>query len=359
MAENDSYQNPATAADAAEPSTAENGWHSTTQGGLTTPIAPEGGIPAYPGNMNGSGNNNNDYGISLPIAPEGGIPAYPGNMNGSGNNNNDYGISLPIAPEGGIPAYPGWTVGGPNNNVNIPAFPNLPGGTTTICPGNLCSLFPSSAYGQVRFIDASTNTIPVNFSIDGVMYASNFMFSHVSNYQQISDGFHTVSVNRSTGMQALLLQQTFPFTANQKVTMVLVDAKEGGLELIQIADTGCTNLPSGYGCYRAVNVSYSDSNFDVKLGNGDIIFRNLGFTQASSYKRAMAGTYSVFVTNANFYSVIRELPVIIIGAITGTNTVTSPLTSSNINIQAGVRTTSYIMGNSWSGYSLRMITVTD
>lgn len=356
MAEKDSYPNlnACQADQEAEPSTADNGWHSITQGGITTPIAPEGGIPAYPGNMD------------------------------NGNNNNDYGISLPIAPEGGIPAYPGWTVGGPNFGIDIPAFPNLPGGSTTICPGNNCvfcpgnncnfcpgnncnlcpgnncNFFPgNSGYGQVRFIDASTNTIPVNFSIDGVTYASNFMFSHVSNYQQISDGFHTISVNRSTGRQALLLQQTFPFMANQKVTMVLVDAKEGGLELIQIPDTGCNNLPSGYGCYRVVNVSYSDSNFDVKLGNGDTIFRNVGFTQASSYKRAMAGTYTVFVTNSNFYSVIRELPVILIGAITGTTMMSSPLTSTNVNIQSGTQTTSYIMGNSWSGYSLRMITVRD
>ncbi len=342
MAEKDSCQNVnVSAAEASEPSTTEGSWHGITQGGITTPIAPEGGIPAYPGNMNGGGNNTPD---------------------------NDYGISLPIAPEGGIPAYPGWTVGGPNFGINIPAFPSLPGGSTTICPGNGCSFCPgntcgffpgNSGYGQVRFIDASTNTIPVNFSIDGVTYASNFMFSHVSNYQQISDGFHTISVNRSTGRQALLLQQTFPFSANQKVTMVLVDAKEGGLEMIQIQDTGCNNLPSGYGCYRVVNVSYSDSNFDIKLGNGDTIFRNIGFTQVSPYKRAMAGIYTVFVTNSNFYSVIRELPVILIGAITGNNMVSGPLTSTNVNIQAGTQTTSYIMGNNWSGYSLRMITVRD
>lgn len=347
MAEKDSYFNvkACEAADGAEPSTTQEGnWHGITQGGLTTPIAPEGGIPAYPGNMIGSGNGNGN------------------------NTNEDYGIALPIAPDNAPPAYPGWTIGGPNFGVNLPAFPNLPGGSTIInpgnncnfCSGNICNCFPgNNGYGQVRFIDASTNTIPVNFSIDGVTYASNFMFSHVSNYQQISDGFHTISVNNATGRQALLLQQTFPFTANQNVTMVLVDAKEGGLELLQISDTGCNNLPSGYGCYRVVNASYSDSNFDIKLGNGDTIFRNIGFTQASSYKRAMSGIYTVFVTNSNFYSVIRELPVILIGAITGNNTVSSPLTSTNVNIQAGTQTTSYIMGNSWSGYSLRMITVRD
>lgn len=285
MAENDSYQTPSASAsenssnsaNSAEPSTAESGWHGINQGGLTTPIAPEGGIPAFPG----------------------------------------------------------------NNCVTCnPVYPN-------------------SSYGQVRFINASTNTFPVNFSIDGVSYATNFMFSHVSSYQQVSDGFHTVSVTRATGMQALLLQQTFPFTANQRVTMLLVDAKEGGLEMIQISDTGCNNLPSGYGCYRVVNASYSGSSFDVRLANGDTIFRNIGFTQVSAYKRAMAGSYTVYLTNSNFYSVIRELPMLIIGTITGMNSNMNPIASTVVNIQARRRVTSYIMGNNWSGYSLRMITVND
>lgn len=348
MAENDSYQTPSATPDNynSNDNTETAGWHSPTQGGLTTPIAPEGGIPAYPGNMNGSGNNND--GISLPIAPEGGIPAYPGDMNNSGNG--DYGISLPIAPEGGIPAYPGNTCDSCITCPNCPTFPIFPS-----IPSN--PVIPR--YGQVRFINASTNNFPVNFSIDGTAYASNSQFSNVSHYQEISDGFHTVSVKRTTGMQALLLQQTFPFIAGQKVTMVLMDAREGGLEMIQITDTGCNNLPTGYGCYRVANVSYSGSSFDVRMYNGDTVFRNVSFSQVSSYKRALAGNYTFYLTNTNFYGAIRELPVIIIGAITGTSPISRPLATGNVTIQAGQNTTTYIMGNTWSAYSLRMVTVYD
>ncbi len=322
MAENDSYQTPSVTPETAEDtsSTAETaGWHSPTQGGITTPIAPEGGIPAYPGNMNQTGNDN--AGIMLPIAPEGGIPAYPGNMN---------------CP--GCGSCPGCST--------LPIFPTIPS-------------VPSYQYGQVRFINASTNTFPVNFSIDGITYAANSQFSNVSAYQPISDGFHTISVNRTTGLQALLLQQTFPFTSGQKVTMVLADAREGGLEMIQVNDVGCNNLPSGYGCYRVANMSYSGSSFDIRMYNGDTVFRNVGFTQVTSYKRALAGNYTFYLSNANFQSAIRELPIIIIGAITGTSPVSSPLASGNVTIQAGQNTTTYIMGNTWSAYSLQMITVND
>ncbi len=356
MAETDSYQTPPDTPDNCTPAAGEAaepaGWHSPTQGGITTPIAPEGGIPAYPGNMN-TGNAND--GISLPIAPEGSIPAYPGNMN-TGNAND--GISLPIAPEGGIPAYPGNMNTGNicwnrpphcHHCVTMPIFPNIP--STPPMPG--------IRYGQVRFINASTNTFPVTFSIDGTVYSSNSQFGNVSHYQEISDGFHTVSVNRASGMQALLLQQSFPFTAGQKVTMVLADAREGGLEMFQFFDTGCQSLPSGYGCYRVANVSYSGSSYDVRMYNGDTVFRNVGFGQATAYKRALAGNYTFYLSGTTFYRTIRELPVIVIGAITGTSPLPRTLASGSVTIQAGQNATSYIMGNTWSSYSLRMITVYD
>lgn len=356
MAENDSYPTPSVTPDQFNSSNdnAETaGWHSPSQGGLTTPIAPEGGIPAFPGNMNGSSNENS--GLTTPIAPEGGIPAYPGNMNGSDENS---GLTTPIAPEGGIPAYPGNMNGsgswrpGCNNCITFPTFPSFPSFPQP-------PVFPSNQYGQVRFINASTNTFPVNFSIDGTNYASGSQFGNVSPYQSVSDGFHTISVNRTTGMQALLLQQTFPFTANQKVTMVLVDAREGGLDMIQVPDTGCRNLPSGYGCYRVANMSYSGSSFDVRMYNGDTAFRNVGFTQVTAYKRALAGNYTFYLSNTNFQSTLRELPVIIIGAITGNSPISRPLTTGNVTIQAGQNTTTYIIGNTWSSYSLRMLTVND
>ena len=264
------------------------GWHSPTQGGITTPIAPEGGIPAYPGNETGS--------------PD----------------------SFPTRPD-------------------LPTFPN----------------YPNLGYGQVRFINASTNTFPVIFSIDGTVYTTGSRFGNVSPYQGIADGFHTISVNRATGMQALLLQQTFPFIAGQKVTMVLVDAKEGGLDLLQIADTTCSNVPAGYGCYRVANVSYSGSAFDISLYNGDTVFRNVGFKDVTAYKRGLAGNSTFYMTNACFYTMPRELSVILIGAVTVSSPIASPLASANVTIQAGRNTTSYIMGNTWSSYGLRMVTVDD
>ena len=304
--------------------------------GLTTPVASEGGVPAYSG-----GGSDNDYGITTPVAPEGGIPAYPGS-----GSNNDYGITTPVAPEGGIPAYPGSTVWAPPVTV-LPVFPSCP--NCTISSGN----------AQVRFLNASSNTFPVNISIDNTNYAINSRFGTLSNYSQVSDGFHTVTVRRASGLRTILLQQTFPFSGGQRYTMVLVDTAAGGLNMIQVAANGCNNMNYNTGCYRVANMSYSGSSYDVMLYSHDTVFHNVGFQEVTAYKQAMAGSYQFYITNASTFSIIRELPMIVIGTVSGNAFGSEPLVSYQADFSAGSRYTSYLIGNTWADTGFRVLTVED
>ncbi|MFR5733580.1 MAG: hypothetical protein ACLUD2_18270 [Clostridium sp.] len=68
----------------------------------------------------------------------------------------------------------------------------------------------------MRFLNASTNSFAVNISIDGTAYAINSRFGTISNYDWISDGFHTVTVRRASGMRSVLFRQNFPFTASKR-----------------------------------------------------------------------------------------------------------------------------------------------
>lgn len=277
------------------------------------------------GGMNRAASNG-DYGLTTPVAPEGGTPAYPGNENIP---------TTPIAPEGGRPAYPGNT---------FPSFPTFPSIQT---------------FGQVRFLNASTNAGTINISVDNTSYAVNSRFGTISNYDWISDGFHTVTVRRATGLRTILLQQNFPFKAGQKVTMVLTDSASGGLSMVQVTDTGCTNLPYNAGCYRVANMSYSGSNFDVMLQSGEAVFRNVGFQEVTSYKQAMAGSYQFYLTASNNFSVIREIPIIVIGTTTPSALLGQPVTTFQVNIAARRHYTTYIIGNTWSNNAIRAMTVED
>lgn len=318
--------------------------------GLTTPLPDYGeGGPVD----SGSGNGSNIPAVPLPSPGEGG-QVNPGNGNGSSIPT----IPLPYPGEGGsvdsgmgggssIPVIPLPNPGeGGQVNPGTGWFPNYP----TISP---------QYYGQVRFLNASTNGFPVNISIDSSAYAINSRFATISSYDWISDGFHTVTVRRATGLRNILLQQTFPFTAGQKVTMVLTDSASGGLEMVRIVDTGCTNLPYNSGCYRFANMAYSGSSFDLMLYGGETVFRNVRYQNASSYKQAVSGSYQFYVTNSNAVAFVRELPIIVIGAISSSDGMREPLVSFAVDIAAGRNYTSYIIGNTWSANSLRVLTVED
>ena len=289
-----------------------------------------------------------DDAANIPVAPlpepgEGG-PVYPGNDNtGTIGGNWNWGNG-------------NWGNNGNNNNGNgwntsfFPITPTNP----TISP---------RYYGQVRFLNASTNSFAVNITIDGTAYAINSRFGTISNYDWISDGFHTITVRRVSGMRSVLLRQNFPFTAGKKVTMVLVDSASGGLEMVQISDTGCNTRAYNTGCYRFANMTFSGSRYDLMLYGGETVFRNVAFQTVTPYKQAMAGTYQFYVTNSNSSSFLREIPIIVIG-VNGSGTITGnnmaePLLSAQIEIAAGQNYTSYLIGNTWSDMGLRLLTVED
>lgn len=296
--------------------------------------------------------DNNDYGLTTPVAPEGGMPVYPGETD-SGTSDNDYGLTTPIAPEGGRPVYPGNDSGSGGGSNIFPVFPVFP--SFPPCPG--CGT-PQN-FGQVRFLNASTSGTAVNISVDNTSYAANSTFGTITDYARISDGFHTISVRRATGLRSLLIQQTFPFSAGQKYTMVLVDTAAGGLNLVQVSDSGCSNIAFNTGCYRVANMTYSGSSYDVMLYNHNIVFRDVNFQEVTAYKQAMAGSYQFYITNAANFSILREMPVIVIGASSGGGFFNDPLVSYQVDIAAGKKYTSYLIGNSWSDSNFRVLTVED
>ncbi len=355
--------------------------------GLTTPVAPEGGLPVFPGPSAGGGTDSSQ-GLTTPVVSPGSSPVWSGGSTSGGNSgstsDNDYGLTHPIAPEGGSPVWPGGNTtggnssGGSSGNGNsggttiwpvFPWFPTCPScGGCISCGGSGNSSGSgsgsgnsggSSTLGQVRFLNASTNNTSVSVTFDNTIYATNIGFGTISAYRPIADGFHTVSVRRTTGLQALVVQQSFPFSANQKYTLVLVDTAAGGVNLIQVDDTGCSNLSYNTGCYRVANMAYSGSSFDVFLYSHDAVFKNVGFQEVTSYKQAIAASYQFYITNSRNYSVIRELPILIIGASNNSSVSGDPLVSYSVDIAAGKNYTSYLIGSSWSDLNFRVLTVED
>ena len=297
-----------------------------------TPAEPLGGVFVYPG-------DDDLAGIPVPpIASPGGRPVYPGDDDLAGIP------TTPVAPSGGRPVYP-------DNTIGRPGFPTISFPVTypTVSGGNY--------YSRVRFLNASTSGRTLDVYIDGRNIFSGSEFATISSYIRVTDGFHTVTVRRTNG--PALYRRTLSFISGEKVTMVLLDTP-GGITLSRVSDMGCTNIPAGYGCLRVANMSYSGSSYDVMLYNThSVVFRGLNYQSVSSYKQAAAGSYQFYLTNSSTGSLMQELPALIIGTVISGSFINEPLLSYQVDITAGNKYTSYIIGNTWSSSGLRLITLED
>ncbi len=315
----------------------------------TTPVAPSGGTPVYPGeDLSGV--------PTTPIAPTGSAPVI--------TLDELAGIpTTPIAPTGGRPVYPGGDSGdgsssggaqhGPHHGMHPGMRPGYPGNGAW--PNFPAFSFPTQTlptityYGQVRFMNATTNGLTLDVYIDGQNIFSGSTFATVSAYIQVSDGFHTVTIRQTNGQ--ILYRQSIAFVAGEKATMVLLDTANG-VTLTKVSDMGCSNLPSGYGCMRVANMAYSGISYDVRMFNNQVVFSGIGYKEVTSFKQAAAGNYTFFITAAqSSVSTLSELPVLIVSALVGgcaNCTVSNPILTYSVNVQAGKTYTSYIIGNPWS-----------
>ena len=218
---------------------------------------------------------------------------------------------------------------------------------------------PIFRMAQVRFLNASTNPFPVDVLVDGSVYLRNSSFGSVSQYSPISDGFHTVTVRRSSSIRTMVFQGVFPFVSGQKTTLSIADSPSGAITIFQLSDTGCFSCPSRCGCYRVANMTFPGSSFDIQTPSGDRVFRNISFGQASPYKQTSAGFYRFFVTEPSGFQPVRELPILLQTFLAGSFTPPSSLASISVSIEAGKTYTTYLIGNTWSAFRLQALTVED
>ena len=72
----------------------------------------------------------------------------------------------------------------------------------------------------------------------------------------------------------------------------------------------------------------------------------------------MAGTYLLFVSATSSYTFMQELPMLIIGVSENEAVIGGqPVLSFPQTIRSGRNYTTYLIGNTWSDYSLQTITL--
>lgn len=151
---------------------------------------------------------------------------------------------------------------------------------------------------QVRFVQASVDTPPVDMYFDTNGAAYNLSFGTVTSYVSLSPGIYRVSAHRGGTGQALVSGQAV-LGASRQYTAVIGNTLSSLQETL-FQDAGAP-APPGTVAVRIINEASSSGPIDVylvapggTLATATPLVRELGFGTASAYEHVPADkTYAV------------------------------------------------------------------
>lgn len=142
----------------------------------------------------------------------------------------------------------------------------------------------------VRVLNAAVNYNPFSVSIGNVTVASSLDQGQITRYNQMNQGFQTVTV---MGPNGYIYVQKQVFVGDGMTTIAIVNSSTG-LDLLPVSDTACST--NGFSsCIRVANLAYYSGNLNVEMGN--LIFSSVPFSEVTSFSRVSSGNYTVRISN--------------------------------------------------------------
>lgn len=199
-----------------------------------------------------------------------------------------------------------------------------------------------SGTGLARLLNAASTPFPVNLSLDRVPRIAGSVFSSLTDYDAVPAGAHHIALTQENSSGAILLEKELIFPPGAHSTAVLVDASGQGVDVLQFTDQSCDPVTQGHACLRTVNVSMEGSSFALHTAEGNALHQQIPFGSATPYRTLPAGPYSFYVIEDSGYQWLS-----------------GPIAGTSLNIRPGESYTLYLMGNTWSPYGFRIISVKD
>ncbi|MFC0523280.1 DUF4397 domain-containing protein [Pontibacillus salicampi] len=131
----------------------------------------------------------------------------------------------------------------------------------------------------VRVFHASPNAPNVDVYVNGQPILQNVAYKQVSDYIPVMPGDYQIIITPA-GKQEAVLTKDVSVPANAAVTLAAAGKVEN-LQLVAYQDD--INPEMGKAKVRFIHLSPDAPNVDIAVAGGDVLFSNVGFTEASDY----------------------------------------------------------------------------
>lgn len=261
----------------------------------------------------------------------------------------DSGTHQPVTP------LPDWEEGGPvDSGAHHPVIP-LPdweeGGSVysgTRPNWNIITIpiRPIMGVCRVRFLNASATYSPLRILIGSRLITSNLPYANMTTYNNIQEGFRTVTITSAASPRIILFQGKIPFNSAEVITLAIIRSING-LELLRISDAYTLTNPMDRGGIRLANLAYNSPPLDLFLVNGRAVFSDVRYKEVTLFKQASPRKYEFYLAQTPYFieprysdiETIEDMPIVMpYGAY-------DSIARFSLDIKAGIMYTIYILGN--------------
>ena len=148
----------------------------------------------------------------------------------------------------------------------------------------------------VRVLNASPDAPAVDIYINGGLIFKNIKFKDFTEYVQLSMGQYKMEVYPVGQMDKPVLAQNIQVPQKQVITIAAAGNFED-LQLIPYIEGNADGLAMNQSRVRVIHLSPDAPEVDVLI-NGQIVFNNIGFMDATDYIKVVSGTYNIVVNLA-------------------------------------------------------------
>lgn len=157
----------------------------------------------------------------------------------------------------------------------------------------------------VRVFHASPDAPEVDIYVNGAIAFENLSYKEFTEYVPLPMGDYNVEVYPAGQTGTPVLTQNISVPRQQVVTVVAAGNLED-LQLVPYIEGNANNLPVNESRARVIHLSPDAPNVDV-LVDGNVLFNDIGFLDATEYAQLPSGSYNVTVELADTQNVVLTL----------------------------------------------------
>lgn len=157
----------------------------------------------------------------------------------------------------------------------------------------------------MRFFNASPDAPQVDIYINGGLTFKNIPFKGFSEYVQIPMGDYKIEVFTAGDKGSPVLTQNINVPKKEVITLTALGNFED-LQLVSYTEGNSEDLPEDESKIRFIHLSPDAPKVEVLI-DGNLVFDDVGFMDATDYEQLPSSTYNIIVNLADTNDTIMSL----------------------------------------------------